>query len=136
MRAALACLLVAVSGAVVGVSASVVWIILDIPSRVMDIFGIASVRGCGWALATGVGVYALAQFAGFSARLGQAAGVLALLLGGASVGMLSSALAEVAEVVPRFFTQFGLTGATGWLVVSMAVGKASGAFLSSCHIFL
>lgn len=63
-----------------------------------------------------------------SLAMGQAFGVLAMLLGGIMTGMMASALAEVADVTPRFLSRFDLVRAAPAVCWSMAAGKAVGAF--------
>jgi len=119
------------SGITVGLGSAVVWIVLDIPSRVMDIFSFESPKLAGWSLLLGAVFSSAALLAGITLAAGPPLGIAAMLLGGAMTGMLSSALAEVAEVMPRFFTGFRLTHQVKTLVLAMALGKASGAFVAS-----
>ena len=81
--------LCALSGCTTGLAAAVVWLLLNLPSRVMDVFAFHGPRRCGWALALGMALGAFAPMAGVSAPLGQAAGAAALLLGGAMIFSVS-----------------------------------------------
>lgn len=51
--------LCALSGCTTGLAAAVVWLLLNLPSRVMDVFAFHGPRRCGWALALGMALGAL-----------------------------------------------------------------------------
>lgn len=123
--------LCALSGCTTGLAAAVVWLLLNLPSRVMDVFAFHGPRRCGWALALGMALGAFAPMAGVSAPLGQAAGAAALLLGGGMTGMLASALAEAADVLPQLMHRLRLTRAAVPMCWALALGKAAGAFAAS-----
>ena len=118
-----AALLGLMGGLTVGVCAAPLWMMLQLPMRLTDIFGIrANMRLCAAALAIGA---ALGTFhaAGF---LPEVFGMGAMISGGFFVGMLGSALAEAVEVVPVFFDRLSITADMRYAAAALALGKTAG----------
>ena len=116
-----------IAGVTVGVCAAPLWMMLQLPMRLTDIFDVkADMRVCGYALAIGATLGTI-RAAGF---LPLAFGVLAMALGGLFVGMLASALAEAVEVVPVFFDRLSVTVDMRFAAAAMAVGKTLGVILA------
>lgn len=131
MRLAAAIGAVAFSGFAVSLPASIFWIVLDIPARLMRLFGLRRTCACAWALTLGAILGAMATLAKFSLCAGQAAGGLMLLLCGLITGMIAAALSEMLELLPRLIFQLHLRPATHALCIAFALGKMLGAFMAS-----
>ncbi len=122
----MAVLLGLMGGVTVGICAAPLWMMLQLPMRLTDIFNIkANMRLCAAALALGATLGTL-HFSGF---LPDLAGMAAMALGGLFVGMLASALAEAVEVVPVFFDRLSISADMRWAAAAMAVGKTAGVIL-------
>ena len=118
----------AMGGVTVGVCAAPLWMMLQLPMRLTDIFDVkADMRMCGYALAIGATIGTL-HIAGF---LPLVFGILVMALGGFFVGMLASALAEAVEVVPVFFDRLSVTADMRFAAAAMAIGKTFGVILFS-----
>ncbi len=121
-----AVLLGLMGGLTVGVCAAPLWMMLQLPMRLTDIFGIrANMRLCAAALAIGAALGAV-HAAGF---LPEVFGMGAMALGGFFVGMLGSALAEAVEVVPVFFDRLSITADMRYAAAALALGKTAGVIL-------
>ena len=114
-------------GGTMGLCVAPLWMMLQLPMRVSDIFHAGS----------GMRVYALALTLGatlgtFHASIGlpQALGFCAMALGGMFVGMLASALTEALEVVPALFDRLSVTADMRYAAAAMALGKTVGAVLA------
>lgn len=119
----------ALSGLVAGSAFGGALLALGLPTRVVTMFG-GSRRACGWAITAGAGVAALMYMAGLSVPLGAWAGWV-LLLGGAFVGMLSAALAELLELLPALLVNARVAGMVLPAVVALMLGKAVGAVVAA-----
>ena len=114
-------------GGTMGLCVAPLWMMLQLPMRVSDVFDAG----------TNMRVYAVALTLGAtmgtfhdSVFLPQALGVAAMALGGVFVGMLASALTEVLEVVPALFDRLSITADMRIAAAAMAVGKTAGAVLA------
>ena len=114
-------------GATLGLCVAPLWMMLQIPMRVSDIFeSSASMRIYASALAVGAALGALHG----SGCLPDAAAVVTMALGGMFVGMLASALTEALEVVPTLFDRLSVTADMRFAAAAMAIGKTAGALLA------
>ena len=120
----------ALSGLVAGSAFGGALLALGLPTRVVTMFG-GSRRACGWAVTAGAGPAALMYMAGLSVPLGAWAGWVLLLLGGAFVGMLSAALAELLELLPALLVNARVAGMVLPAVVALMLGKAVGAVVAA-----
>ena len=115
-----------IGGLTVGVCAAPLWMMLQLPMRLTDIFGVkANMRLCAAALAIGSALGTV-HAAGF---LPDFFGMAALALGGFFVGMLGSALAEAVEVVPVFYDRLSITADMRYAAAALALGKTAGVIL-------
>ena len=120
----------ALSGLVAGSAFGGALLALGLPTRVVTMFG-GSRLSCGWAVTAGAGAAALMYMAGLSVPLGAWAGWVLLLLGGAFVGMLSAALAELLELLPALLVNARVAGMVLPAVVALMLGKAVGAVVAA-----
>lgn len=114
-------------GGTLGLCAAPLWMMLQLPMRVTDIFDSGSMRLSAVALLCGATIGAL----GISGFLPLIFGIAAMLLGGIFVGMLASALVEAVEVIPILFDRLSITTNLRYAAIAMAIGKAAGAFIGS-----
>ncbi len=115
------------SGGTMGLCVAPLWMMLQLPMRVSDVFDASdNMRLYAIALTIGatVGTFHHSLF------LPEALGVAALALGGMFVGMLASALAEALEVVPALFDRLSVTADMRYAAAAMAIGKTAGAVLA------
>lgn len=122
------------TGATMSVAVSSVWVVLMIPARVQDRFGVRSSRLMTWAIAVGLLLSALGNSLDFSLRLPAIFGSLALVLSGMFVGMLASALGEILEVAPVLMRRFRLGDVSLGIRWTIMLGKGLGAVLA-CLVF-
>ncbi len=115
------------SGGTMGLCVAPLWMMLQLPMRISDVFD-ASGDMRVYAVALTLGA-TLGTFHS-SAYFPQAAGILALGLGGVFVGMLASALTEALEVVPALFDRLSVTADMRYAAAAMAIGKTAGAVLA------
>ena len=118
-----------VAGMTMSVAVSCVWAVLLLPARVQDVLQAGSPRLFGYAFLIGMVATALGNGTGFTLRLPQALGSAGLLLGGAFVGMLASALSEILEVVPVLLRRCRITDESKGVRWVMLIGKVLGAVL-------
>lgn len=114
-----------ISGTTLGLCAAPLWMMLQLPMRVTDIFDSGNMRIAATALLIGATIGAL----GISGFLPLIFGVLAMLLGGIFVGMLASALVEAVEVIPVLFDRLSITTDMRYAALALAIGKGIGAFI-------
>lgn len=112
------------SGASLGLCVAPLWMMLQFPTRVFDIFRAGSMRMYAFALTIGavIGAFPLCVY------FPSFAGILVLLLGGGFVGMLAAALAEALEVIPVLFDRLSVTADMRYAALALAIGKALGAY--------
>lgn len=115
-----------VSGATLGLCAAPLWMMLQLPMRITDIFDSGNMRLAAIALLCGATLGAL-ELSGF---LPQFFGVSAIFLGGIFVGMLASALVEAVEVIPVLFDRLSVTADMRYAAIALAIGKGLGAFIA------
>ena len=114
-------------GATLGLCVAPLWVMLQLPMRVSDIFdGSTDMRLYALALAIGS---TLGTMHG-SGILPDACAVAVMALGGLFVGMLASALTEALEVIPSLFDRLSVTADMRFAAAAMAVGKTAGAILA------
>ena len=116
-----------VGGAALGLCAAPLWMMLQLPARVSDIFE-SSTDMRIYALALAIGS-TLGTLRGNGA-LPDACAVTTMALGGVFVGMLASALTEALEVIPTLFDRLSVTADMRYAAAAMAIGKAAGAVLA------
>lgn len=114
-------------GATLGLCVAPLWMMLQLPMRVMDIFNAGNIRGMAWALVCGATIGA-ANITGF---LPQIVGLFAMGIGGLFVGMLASALVEAVEVVPMLFDRLSISTDMRFAALALALGKAVGAVIAA-----
>lgn len=110
-------------GATLGMCVAPLWMMLQLPMRVSDIFDGGSMRLFAVALAAGATVGTLHGHGMLPDFLGPAA----MLLGGMFVGMFAAALEEAVEVVPVLFDRLSITVDMRFAAAAMAIGKTIGA---------
>jgi len=115
-----------VSGATLGLCAAPLWMMLQLPMRVTDIFDSGNMRIAAIALLCGATLGAL-ELSGF---LPLIFGIFSIFLGGIFVGMLASALVEAVEVIPVLFDRLSVTADMRYAAIALAIGKAAGAFIA------
>lgn len=115
-----------ISGGTLGLCAAPLWMMLQLPMRVSDIFDTGNMPMTACALVAGATLGAL----GLSGFLPALFGVLALGLGGLFVGMLASALVEAVEVIPVLFDRLSITADMRYAAAALAIGKAIGAVIA------
>ncbi|MBQ4075716.1 MAG: stage V sporulation protein AB [Clostridia bacterium] len=113
------------SGATLGLCAAPLWMMLQLPMRVTDIFDCGNMRIAAFALLIGATIGAL----GISGFLPLIFGVFSMLLGGIFVGMLASALVEAVEVIPVLFDRLSITTDMRYAAAALAIGKGIGALI-------
>lgn len=114
-------------GATLGLCVAPLWMMLQIPMRVSDIFESSTdMRIYAAALTIGATLGTLR----LSGGLPDAAAVTVMVLGGVFVGMLASALTEALEVVPSLFDRLSVTADMRFAAASMAIGKTAGAIIA------
>lgn len=131
MNSALAVLLGLLTGAVMAVATSCVWVVLLIPARLQDRLRAASPRLLTLALCAGLTLSALHDMLDVTLPLPPIAGSAGLLLGGMFVGMLSAALEEILEVTPVLMRRFRLGDVSAGVRWTVLVGKGLGAVLAA-----
>ncbi len=130
MTRVLAAVVVLLSGTIAGGGLAVVWLVLNLPGRTMDIFGVTGEIRYGWAVLLGTMAGTLLPIGGLTVGLGTASGAIVMLLSGVMTGMLASSLAEVMGIVPQALARMRVTRAEKTACWAMAVGKAIGALLA------
>lgn len=113
-------------GGTLGLCVAPLWMMLQLPMRVVDVCDAGSMRMSAAALALGATAGAL----GGSCCLPLAAGTMVMALGGIFVGMLASALVEVLEVIPGLFDRLSITADMRFVAAAMAIGKTAGAVIA------
>lgn len=113
-------------GGTLGLCVAPLWMMLELPMRVVDVCDAGSMRMSAAALAVGATMGSL----GASGCLPLAAGTVAMAMGGIFVGMLASALVEVLEVIPGLFDRLSITTDMRFAAVAMAIGKTAGAVIA------
>lgn len=119
-----------VSGGVAGTAFAGAALALGVITRSITMFGFESPRG-GWALTLGTGFASFFYMAGLSLPLGAWAGIAAVLLGGIFVGMVSSALAEMLELLPMMIVHMRVPKLAIAAVIALMLGKACGAIVAA-----
>ena len=112
-----------------GVAVSCVWTVLLLPSRVQDVLQAGSPRLFGYAFFIGMTLTAMGNGIGFTLQLPELLGSMGILLGGAFVGMIASALSEILEVVPVLLRRCNITNESKGVRWVMLIGKVLGAVL-------
>ena len=114
-------------GVTLGLVVAPLWTALQIPMRVSDALNAGSMRLCAVALALA------AMLGALSPRLGlpETVAVIAMLAGGAFVGMVSAALVEAVEVVPTLYDRLSVTADMRWVAAALMIGKTGGALYAS-----
>ncbi|MBZ2173635.1 stage V sporulation protein AB [Schnuerera sp. xch1] len=74
----------------------------------------------------GAVIFSFLYFSNFSVRLNRIFGVLASLIIGMFIGLFSSALAEVLNVIPVFAKKFKIKHKLGFIIFSLLIGKTLG----------
>ena len=115
------------SGATLGLCVAPLWMMLQLPMRVGDIFDAGNIRVMALALVCGATLGAL-NLTGF---LPQALGVAGMAIGGIFVGMLASALVEAVEVIPVLFDRLSISTDMRFAALALAIGKAGGAVIAA-----
>lgn len=113
-------------GITLGLSAAPLWMMLQLPVRILDMARGKNIRMLALALAVGAVLGSL-HLHGF---LWPLFGIIAMLMGGVFVGMLSSALIEAVEVVPILFDRLSITADMRFAAAALAIGKMLGAILA------
>ena len=114
-------------GATLGLCVAPLWMMLQIPMRISDIFeGSTDMRLYALALVIG-STFGTLRFSGF---LPDAFAVTVMALGGMFVGMLASALTEALEVIPSLFDRLSITADMRYAAAAMAIGKTAGAIIA------
>lgn len=114
-------------GATLGLCVAPLWMMLELPVRISDLFQTGSMRLMASALVAGATLGAL-NITGF---LPVAFGIAGLGLGGVFVGMLSAALVEAVEVIPVLFDRLSISANMRFAALALAIGKAGGAILAA-----
>lgn len=115
-----------ISGGTLGLCAAPLWMMLQLPMRVTDIFDSGNMHIAAWALLCGATIGAL----GLSGFLPLLFGIASMCLGGVFVGMLAAALVEAVEVIPALFDRLSITTDMRYAAIALAIGKAAGAFIA------
>ena len=113
------------SGVTLGLSVAPLWMMLKLPMRITEIFNAGTLRQSAVALIIGASLGALSP----SGFLPACFGIIALLIGGVFVGMLSAALVEALEVIPVLFDRLSITSDMRFAALALAIGKTAGALL-------
>ena len=113
------------SGVTLGLSVAPLWMMLQLPMRITEIFDAGTLRQSAFALIFGAFLGALSP----SGFLPFFVGLIALLIGGVFVGMLSAALVEAVEVIPVLFDRLSITSDMRFAALALAIGKTAGALL-------
>ena len=129
MHNLLAALMALVSGAAMSVAVSGVWVALHIPARLQERFRVRSSWTMTAALCAGLTLSALGLDEGFTLGLPWAAPI-AMVSGGAFVGILSSSLGEILQVVPVLSQRLNLNERPLGYRPAMMLGKGLGALLA------
>ena len=125
----LAALMALVSGAAMSVAVSGVWVALHIPARLQERFRVRSSWTMTAALCAGLTLAALGLDEGFTLGMPWAAPI-AMVSGGAFVGILSSSLGEILQVVPVLSQRLNLNERPLGYRPAMMLGKGLGALLA------
>jgi len=128
---ALAVLIGLVTGAAMSVAVSGVWVALHIPARLQERFRVSSSWPMTAALCAGLALASLDLHEGLTLHLPWWTGSLAMLAGGAFVGMLSSSLGEILQVLPVLKQRLHLEDQPFGYRLAMMTGKGLGALLAS-----
>ena len=115
------------SGATLGLCVAPLWMMLQLPMRVSDIFDAGNMRLMASALVMGATLGAL----NLSGCLPIAFGVFSMAFGGLFVGMLASALVEAVEVIPVLFDRLSISANMRFAALALAIGKAGGAIIAA-----
>ncbi len=114
-------------GGTMGLCVAPLWMMLQLPMRIPDIFrasGNMRIYAVALTLGATIGTFHSSLF------LPEVLGVSALALGGMFVGMLAAALTEALEVVPVLFDRLSVTADMRYAAAAMAIGKTAGAVLA------
>ncbi|MBQ9263590.1 MAG: stage V sporulation protein AB [Clostridia bacterium] len=114
-------------GSTLGLCMAPLWMMLELPMRVTDIFNAGSMKLCAIALALGATI-GTSHLEGF---LPDAVGELSMAFGGLFVGMFAAALEEAVEVVPVLFDRLSITTDMRFAAAAMSIGKTIGAITAS-----
>ena len=123
---ALSTAIAAISGLTAGTAFCGGILALGIIVRAMALCDARSARW-GWAFALGAATISYLYLSGASIPLGAWAGWLALLIGGAFVGMSAAALAELMELMPVMLVNSRVRGLALPAVIALMFGKVIGA---------
>lgn len=115
------------SGMTLGLCVAPLWMMLQLPMRVVDILDSGSMRMSAVSLMIGATCGALS----INGCLPEFFGMASLCLGGIFTGMLASALVEAVEVIPVLFDRLSITTDMRFAAAALAIGKAGGAILAS-----
>ena len=113
-------------GLTLGLCVAPLWMMLQLPMRIVDTCKAGSMRMSALALAIGATLGALSP----TGCLPTAFAVLAMGIGGIFVGMLASALVEVLEVVPALFDRLSVSSDMRFPALALTLGKLLGAILT------
>lgn len=113
-------------GLTLGLCVAPLWMMLQLPARIVDICDAGSMRMSALALALGAAVGALSP----TGCLPMIFAVLAMGIGGIFVGMMASALVEVLEVVPALYDRLSVSSDMRLPALALAAGKFLGALLT------
>lgn len=127
---ALSIAIAALSGLTVGTAFCGGLLALGIIVRAMALCDARS-AGWGWPFALGACLMSYLYLSGLSIPLGAWAGWLALLIGGAFVGMSAAALAELMELMPVMLANSHTRGLALPAVIALMFGKVIGAILAA-----
>ena len=118
-----------ITGATMAVAVSGVWVALHIPARLQERFRVRSSWTMTAALCAGLTLSALGLDEGFTLGMPWAAPI-AMVSGGAFVGILSSSLGEILQVVPVLSQRLNLNERPLGYRPAMMLGKGLGALLA------
>ena len=113
------------SGLTLGLCVAPLWMMLQLPMRITEIFNAGSMRQSAVALILGALLSALSP----SGILPFFLGIIAMLIGGVFVGMLAAALVEAVEVIPVLFDRLSITSDMRFAALALAIGKMAGALM-------
>lgn len=126
----IAALTALISGAAMSIAVSGVWVVLHIPARLQERFRVRSSWPMTIALCAGLTLAAFSLNEDFTLHLPRWTASAAMLCGGAFVGMLSSSLGEILQVVPVLSQRLHLDDRPLGYRVAMMLGKGIGAVLA------
>ena len=114
-------------GVTLGLCVAPLWMMLQLPQRIADIFNAGNMRLMASALVTGATLGAL-NASGF---LPDIFGIAVMAIGGLFVGMISSALVEAVEVIPVLYDRLSISSDMRFAALALAIGKAGGAIIAA-----